>query len=251
VLTFLDGFSDFHPAISGAYVAVSCRCFDDNVNDAVESTLNEGIVYAAAVLQSLGIGSLRSCRVDHCSEAYGVLIESHSGVKLVYSGDTRPSERLVRMGQGATVLIHEATFGDDKQAEAIDKKHSTVGEALDVGSRMNAHRVVLTHYSQRYPSFPPIHKLVQSRVLPAFDSMVVSFASLVWAQQLTPALLIAFPPEEEDEDEEVSSALDSVALKRRSEPGAFATQGSCRTENKRLKRNKAEESLPQFIVEGL
>lgn len=35
--------------------------------------------------------------------------------KLVYSGDCRPSEALVREGKGAAVLIHEATFDENKQ----------------------------------------------------------------------------------------------------------------------------------------
>lgn len=35
--------------------------------------------------------------------------------KLVYSGDCRPSEPLVREGKGAAVLIHEATFDETKQ----------------------------------------------------------------------------------------------------------------------------------------
>lgn len=35
--------------------------------------------------------------------------------KLVYSGDCRPSDALVREGKGAAVLIHEATFDETKQ----------------------------------------------------------------------------------------------------------------------------------------
>ena len=46
------------------------------------------------------------------------------------------------------MLIHEATFGDDKQEEAVNKRHSTIGEALGVATRMGAYRTVLTHFSQ-------------------------------------------------------------------------------------------------------
>jgi ribonuclease Z len=49
----------------------------------------------------------------------------------VYSGDTRPCNELIQAGQGATVLIHEATFDESKQLDAIDKKHSTTAEALE------------------------------------------------------------------------------------------------------------------------
>lgn len=48
------------------------------------------------------------------------------GWKVVYSGDTRPCERLCEVGQGATVLVHEATFEDELQAEAAAKKHRCV-----------------------------------------------------------------------------------------------------------------------------
>lgn len=58
--------------------------------------------------------------------------------KLVYSGDTRPCSRLVQLGQGSTVLIHEATFENSKQEEAVHKNHSTIDEALQVGAAMGA-----------------------------------------------------------------------------------------------------------------
>jgi len=56
---------------------------------------------------------------------------------------------------GATLLIHEATFDDAMEQDAVAKRHSTVGQALEVARRMNAARVILTHFSQRYPSLPP------------------------------------------------------------------------------------------------
>jgi ribonuclease Z len=41
----------------------------------------------------------------------------------VYSGDTQPCAALVEAGQGATVLVHEATFEDELVDEARAKKH--------------------------------------------------------------------------------------------------------------------------------
>lgn len=52
-----------------------------------------------------------------------------------YSGDTRPCNKLIDHGQNATLLIHEATFDDIEKEKAIDKRHSTTGEAVDVGQR--------------------------------------------------------------------------------------------------------------------
>lgn len=52
-----------------------------------------------------------------------------------YSGDTRPCDKLVKEGQDATLLIHEATLEDASLDKAIAKRHSTTGEAIDVGKR--------------------------------------------------------------------------------------------------------------------
>lgn len=102
----------------------------------------------------LGDLTVGTVPVDHSIEAYGFVLRHHSGWKLVYSGDTRPSEALVQAGLNATLLIHEATFDDDLAADAVSKFHSTIGEALSVGAAMNAWKVVLTHFSQRYSKIP-------------------------------------------------------------------------------------------------
>ena len=52
--------------------------------------------------------------------------------KVVYSGDTRPCGALAEAGNGASLLIHEATFDDELAGDAIDKRHSTLSEALSV-----------------------------------------------------------------------------------------------------------------------
>lgn len=46
-----------------------------------------------------------------------------------------PSERLAQAGEGATLLIHEATMGDDQEEMAHAKAHSTISQAIDVAKR--------------------------------------------------------------------------------------------------------------------
>ena len=99
---------------------------------------------------ALGLAAVRCVPVVHCADAWGVVLSSHDGWTLVYSGDTRPCEALVAAGQGATILIQEATFDDDLVDDARDKRHSTRAEALEVARRMGAYRTILTHLSQRY-----------------------------------------------------------------------------------------------------
>lgn len=127
----------------------------------------------------------------------------------------------------ATVLIHEATFGDDKQAEARDKKHSTVSEAYEIGARMNAFRTILTHYSQRYRSFPPIPVEIRNKVILAFDFMSISFRDLLWACYYTSPLLLALPSEEEEEGDEICDAEQAEFKSRLSEVGSFANVRNC------------------------
>jgi hypothetical protein len=98
----------------------------------------------------LGLSGLQSIRVLHCADAWGVVLDHSAGWKVVYSGDTRPSEALAAAGRGATLLIHEATFSDDQAAMAAAKRHCCRSEALQVAAQMGAYRTVLTHLSQRY-----------------------------------------------------------------------------------------------------
>lgn len=52
-----------------------------------------------------------------------------------FSGDTMPSESLAQAGEGASLLIHEATFGDRQEELAYAKAHSTISQAIDVAKQ--------------------------------------------------------------------------------------------------------------------
>ena len=83
----------------------------------------------------------------------------NSSFKFSYSGDCRPSAHFASIGKDSTVLIHEATFDDELQGEAMAKKHSTISEAVAVGVAMRAKRILLTHFSQRYAKLPKVDGL--------------------------------------------------------------------------------------------
>jgi len=78
------------------------------------------------------------------------------GRKIVYSGDTRPIESLLRLAEGADLLIHEATFDDELLDKAIEDGHSTPSQAAETAKKAKVKRLILTHLSSRYKNAQPL-----------------------------------------------------------------------------------------------
>ncbi|KAH8698624.1 hypothetical protein BGW36DRAFT_376496 [Talaromyces proteolyticus] len=100
--------------------------------------------------KATGLKNFGAVHVIHCKGAMAVTFEWEQGFKVSYSGDCRPSVKFAQLGKNSTLLIHEATFENDMVGSAIAKKHSTAAEAIEIGRRMNARMLLLTHFSQRY-----------------------------------------------------------------------------------------------------
>ncbi|GAA5921209.1 hypothetical protein JCM3775_004142 [Rhodotorula graminis] len=126
-----------------------------------------------------GLTEVTAVPVLHRCRAWGAVITHSSGWRVVFSGDTMPCEALVTAGQGASLLVHEATIEDDMPEVAQAKGHSTFGQAIDVATRMRARHLLLTHFSARYPKLPPLSTASASSDLPrpvvatAFDLMTL------------------------------------------------------------------------------
>jgi ribonuclease Z len=72
------------------------------------------------------------------------------GRRVVYTGDTRPTDSVVDAAEGADLLVHDATFADGEAGRATSTGHSTAREAGTVATRADAKRLALTHLSSRY-----------------------------------------------------------------------------------------------------
>jgi ribonuclease Z len=76
--------------------------------------------------------------VAHMVACIALRFESKkTGKVAVYSSDTEPCESLLRLGQGADLLLHEAT--------GLEKGHSSPAQAGAMAHAMGARRLVLIH----------------------------------------------------------------------------------------------------------
>ena len=73
--------------------------------------------------------SLRFIEAVHTVEAYSVVVE-YEGLKVVVSGDTRPTDAYRREAAGASLAVHEASYPSSEVWRARANGHSTVEEAL-------------------------------------------------------------------------------------------------------------------------
>lgn len=118
--------------------------------------------------------------------------------KLTYSGDTQSSDELVRLAQNSSLLIHEATFQDDLEEMATQKRHSTISQAILQAQKSNAEYTILTHFSARYQNIPYINGDLPDRIGIAFDFMRVTVDDLPRLNSLYPKYRNIFRTDIED-----------------------------------------------------
>lgn len=121
------------------------------------------------------------------SHAVTLNIPTHNETfKLTYSGDTEASDELIQLAQKSSLLIHEATFQDELEEMAIQKRHSTISKAILQAQKSNAEYTILTHFSQRYQNIPYIKGDLPDGIGIAFDFMRVTVDDLPRLNSLYP-----------------------------------------------------------------
>ncbi|KAK7736995.1 hypothetical protein SLS53_006751 [Cytospora paraplurivora] len=160
----------------------------------------------ATLARETGITRIDAARVDHCHGALACVFTWPSGLRIAYSGDCRPSPTFAEIGRDCTLLIHESTLDDELRGDALAKKHCTMSEALGVARDMRARRVLLTHFSQRYPKIANASSSSEREgsvkdqvVLMAFDQMCVKLGDFKKAELFLPALRKLYEEAGDDE----------------------------------------------------
>lgn len=90
----------------------------------------------------IGPFTIRTARVVHPVEAYGLRVEA-GGAVVAYSGDTGPTDRLLDLARGADVALFEASFLES--GSNPNGLHLTARQAAQHAQRAGVERLVLTH----------------------------------------------------------------------------------------------------------
>ena len=113
-----------------------------------------------------------SSPVRHFLPTVGLRFEfNHDGKVLAYSCDTEPCPQVVRLAEGADVLIHEAT--------GASKGHTSAEQAGEIAARAEVSELYLIHYpTGKYASGDLVaeaRRQFQGPVKLAEDFMVINF----------------------------------------------------------------------------
>ena len=84
-------------------------------------------------------------------EDVGVL---KKGVSVVYSGDTRRCDNIVKLAAGADVLIHDTTFSEEME----ERMHTGAADAAAIAKQAGVRKLILTHFSRRYGSLDELEE---------------------------------------------------------------------------------------------
>lgn len=84
--------------------------------------------------------------------------------------DTRPCPGALALARGVDLLVCESTYLEQHAREAHDHHHMTARQAATIAREAGAQKLVLTHFSQRYPRVKPFLE----EALPVFENVVAA-----------------------------------------------------------------------------
>lgn len=112
--------------------------------------------YADGQAFQLGGLTITPHATQHYVPAWAMSVRDPDATRIVYCGDSGPTERLSEIAANADLLIEEATLASAADDEPR-RGHSTAGEAIAIALRASAARLLLTHFpSARRPDLVAI-----------------------------------------------------------------------------------------------
>lgn len=112
------------------------------------SALAAAGISGPAVAELIAHGSLTTAKGTFLVEE---LSRPRRGQSFALVMDTRPCAAAVELAREVDLLVCESTFLSADEALADKYKHMTAAQAATVAREAGARRLVLTHFSQRYP----------------------------------------------------------------------------------------------------
>jgi ribonuclease Z len=85
-----------------------------------------------------------------------VMGAARPGKSIAYCLDTRPCAMAVQLARNVDLLIHEATYTEEFASEAQQYGHSTAAQAARTARDAGARRLLITHFSTRFPDPTPL-----------------------------------------------------------------------------------------------
>jgi len=89
------------------------------------------------------------------------------------------------------------------EQDALFKKHTTMGQAINIGLKCNAWRTVLTHYSPRYQKIAETSdNHLETKTMIAFDHMRLSLSHFEFAYKMVEIYKKLLSNEDDKDDKE-------------------------------------------------
>ena len=90
-----------------------------------------------------------------------ITIPPRPGRIYAYCTDTAYSEEIIPIIESSDLLYHEATFAEERAADAAAKYHSTAKQAATIAKMASVKKLVIGHYSARYKELDDLLKEAQ------------------------------------------------------------------------------------------